>query len=679
MNLFRRLARPRALTWFVLLLMLGALVAALVLHFRGPRPDPLSAAAHRESGLSAAAHRESGRQHLEAGRLTEALADLDAAVTSDPSDADALLLRGRARYLYGNELDRLEDFRAAVADADAALRLDPSRAAAYAVRARANAARDNFVAALSDAEEAVRRAPEDPDSLDARALVRLARGEVAEAVADTTEAIRRSPDRGLSFAKRGLARLERGEEKEALTDCDRAVQSAPNDSWSYVSRGHVHANAGRRAQALADLDRALALAPGNVPALATRAFVRLESHDTAGARADADAALALNPDSPNALAARAAAALTVGRRTHARYDVERAIRAAPEDPGVRLARALILSQIKEYGKAAQDCDWALAREGYRSAAASALRAVCRLALGDGPGAVSDCDVALGVRPNDVDVLVLRSLARARGGAAKEAEADFQAAARIDAHKAHAVRAEFLLALGDDARRALPDLDEAIRLDPEDGGAYLGRARANLDEHVNNVGDNTWADCDRAVQLRPKSPTALVVRAAFHGLKNDHRLALWDCKKAIELDREEVLAHVGLAEAQLRLSRPAEAVASATTAIELEPNEGYAYAIRGAAYADQKEHTKAAADLEKATSLDPRFKKLKEAHDEQVAAEKRQESPPFGPPPKFPDWKSSPFPETKPAGEGRWAWVLIAAAVVFVGAIIAGYARGRSRA
>jgi tetratricopeptide (TPR) repeat protein len=89
-------------------------------------------------------------------RTEQAVQELDAAVTEDPANSAALLLRGRLRIFV--KLDE------AIRDVDATLRIDPDHADALATRAFLLMGRDDK-ASLQDATKARVR---DPGNADAR-------------------------------------------------------------------------------------------------------------------------------------------------------------------------------------------------------------------------------------------------------------------------------------------------------------------------------------------------------------------------------------------------------------------------------------------------------------------------------------------------------------------------------
>ena len=118
--------------------------------------------------------------------------------------------------------------------------------------------------------------------------------------------------------------------------------------------------------------------------------------------------------------------------------------------------------------------------------------------------------------------------------------------------------------GDD--RAIPDCDEAIRLDPKDVGAYNNRC---------------WA----------------------YDNKSDYDRAIPDCNEAIRLDPNYGFAYNNRGNAYYGKKDYDTAILDYTYAIQLDPLNALTYRNRGRAYEAKKDHDRAIADVSKATRLD----------------------------------------------------------------------------
>lgn len=89
------------------------------------------------------------------------------------------------------------------------------------------------------------------------------------------------------------------------------------------------------------------------------------------------------------------------------------------------------------------------------------------------------------------------------------------------------------------QRSMEDLNEAVRLNPNDARAYSYRGAAyyNLGQHQRAIDD-----CNEAIRLKPDYTDAYVNRGiAYDGL-GQHKLAIKDLNKAISLQPDLVAAY-----------------------------------------------------------------------------------------------------------------------------------------
>jgi tetratricopeptide (TPR) repeat protein len=87
-------------------------------------------------------------------------------------------------------------------------------------------------------------------------------------------------------------------------------------------------------------------------------------------------------------------------------------------------------------------------------------------------------------------------------------------------------------LKDDYANALPDLDEAIRLNPDAPGYYINRGLARY--HLNNL-RGTLDDFDSVIRLDPNNALAWYNRGLIRSQVGDLNRAIEDFDKVIQLD------------------------------------------------------------------------------------------------------------------------------------------------
>ena len=144
-------------------------------------------------------------------------------------------------------------------------------------------------------------------------------------------------------------------------------------------------------------------------------------------------------------------------------------------------------------------------------------------------------------------------------------------------------------------------NEAIRLDPNDAGAYSNRGLA-YDKKGDH--DKALADCVEAIRLDPKCVDAYFNRGLVYGYNGEHEKAIADFSEAIRLDPNVALVYNNRGFAYVNIGDHDKAFADYDKAIQLDPQLALAYTNRGLAYAGKGEFDKAIADLTEAIQLDP---------------------------------------------------------------------------
>ena len=139
---------------------------------------------------------------------------------------------------------------------------------------------------------------------------------------------------------------------------------------------------------------------------------------------------------------------------------------------------------------------------------------------------------------------------------------------------YALRGDADLSRGE-PKAAVADLDEAIRMAPDQAAYYLARARAHI---ANKQPDEAFADLDKSLSLDPKNADALLLRAEGRLRHKDRDGAAADVKAA------SALAPAGSAQARLiaslyiQLDQPAAALPLLDDWIRLHPSDALLGAV-----------------------------------------------------------------------------------------------------
>jgi eukaryotic-like serine/threonine-protein kinase len=194
------------------------------------------------------------------GRLDEADADLDRAVTALSSLPEPLLRKERLKPVLEKARLRVrkKDYRAAEDVLTTALEAKPADARLLFERARVRGLRGDRDGARRDFEEGVRQRPADEVGWNDRGLARLPT-DARAALADFEEALKLNPTFYAALQNKAHVLSERlGQEREAMATLDRIVELYPGYVRARIGRAVVLARQGKRAEAHADVRESLA-------------------------------------------------------------------------------------------------------------------------------------------------------------------------------------------------------------------------------------------------------------------------------------------------------------------------------------------------------------------------------------------------------------------------------------
>jgi serine/threonine-protein kinase len=150
-------------------------------------------------------------------------------------------------------------------------------------------------------------------------------------------------------------------------------------------------------------------------------------------------------------------------------------------------------------------------------------------------------------------------------------------------------------------RALADVDEALRLNPQLSDAWMLRATLRVE-----MGDyrQALADVERCLQIEPPEPLALLTRGNLRAQLGELESALVDFTDFLRQQPRTVLALRARASSYARLHRFEEALADLNEALCVEPSNAAACFERGHIYQNKGCYRAALMDYQKALELGP---------------------------------------------------------------------------
>ena len=153
------------------------------------------------------------------------------------------------------------------------------------------------------------------------------------------------------------------------------------------------------------------------------------------------------------------------------------------------------------------------------------------------------------------------------------------------------------------RNSITLFEHTIKVTEHNIIAYNTRAGA-----YGRLGNHRQAieDSNKAIELNPKYAEAYNTRAVAYGSLGNHRQAIEDYNKAIELNPKYAMAYNNRAVAYGSLGNHRQATEDYNKAIELNPKYPMAYNNRGNAYERLGDHRQAIEDYNKAIELNPKY-------------------------------------------------------------------------
>lgn len=307
-----------------------------------------------------------------------------------------------------------------------------NRGQAYrAVGDQARAAAD-YSAAIKLFDESTKTSTLDASQFLQRGIAYHATDDVERALSDYDEAIRLDTGNALAHVDRGiLIATRKADMRRAIADFDKALALVPDNVDTLILRGNAYTSVGEHARALADLDRAAELAPDNPRAFMVRGLVNARLGDMQRAFTDYNMALSLDPKYVDALVNRAAIYSMKGNTDKAIADLDLALKQSPDHVLANYNRGYANFARGDYEQAIKDYSRAIKGDGRMSWAYN-NRCLTRMVAGkDLSEALSDCDEALKLQPDNVQTRETRGFIYLKLGEKEIALREYEAALRSD--------------------------------------------------------------------------------------------------------------------------------------------------------------------------------------------------------------------------------------------------------
>lgn len=345
--------------------------------------------------------------------------------------------------------------------------------------------------------------------------------------------------------------------------------------------------------------------PQTVDQYVRRGSQFLERRFVTQALDDFESALRQDSDASAALSGRGRCRMIMGKEDEAVADFNAALRNDADNIEAREYRAAVGMQRELYEQAIEEIGEIIKRKP-TDAFYVYMRGVAHGKNGDLASAVAQVNRALEMQPGNPMFLIGLGDIYVDARKPEEAAEKFIEVIRAGSPlkmQAYLKLGNTWLRLKHDNAKAANVFNEALKSDPRNAEAYLGRGDAFLRAEQYDL---ALQDLRSALAIRPKYAEAYSLCGDVHLVHNEYKDAI-DCyKTAVTLDPTRALFHCDLGVALTRSEDFAGATASLEQAIKLNPRMGRAYFYLAVAQYSTGKEEAAQVSMNRAKKLDPKL-------------------------------------------------------------------------
>jgi len=340
------------------------------------------------------------------------------------------------------------------------------------------------------------------------------------AIEISTQAIAVAATSAMAHYERGYAYAMKQMPEEAIGDFSEAIRLDPSMWKAYRNRALSHCHKKNYDQAIADLAEAIRLRPDDFELMAFRATCYLQKGDYSQAIRDCDEVIQANPAIVQIYGVRAHVRFAMKRDlTDVLADLDKALQPGLGDKMLLCFRGDIHCKKGDFGQALRDYDEVIRMDRY-CVDAHYGRAIAFGSLKNFLQALDAVNIAIRIDPSLPKLFVARAEINARTGQdLTKILNDLDEALRLNPQDGWSwcMRGE-AFALKHDFGQAFHDYDEAIRLAPDQFNAYAGKAAI-----YDKLGDDAkaTADLERAIQRKPDNPDLYEFRGGLRIRRGDY--------------------------------------------------------------------------------------------------------------------------------------------------------------
>lgn len=234
-----------------------------------------------------------GETRIQIGNYVGAIENFNIVIRFKPHLPEPWYFRGLAKH-------QLDDYRGAILDYDKAIDIKPYYPEAFMNRGLAFLQLNDYENSIKDYNRAIELDPANSNIYNNRGIAKISMKDIDGAIADYDKALELNPKFTNSYINRSNARLMKNDIRGAIKDLNQAILIRPHFANAYLLRGLARFELDDYASALRDFDQCIKLDPKNGYAFNNRGIVKQKLEDFKGAIMDYNIALQIDPTMANA-------------------------------------------------------------------------------------------------------------------------------------------------------------------------------------------------------------------------------------------------------------------------------------------------------------------------------------------------------------------------------------------
>ncbi len=224
----------------------------------------------------AEAYNDRGLFYYNQGDFTQALADFNKAIATDPKYEVSYINRELINEKQNNPAQSLSDFNKSHGSIN-------NRAKIYNDQGIVDSRQGRIAQALSNYNKAIELEPDYAEAYNNRGNTYKQEGDLTGALSDFNKALKINPSYDFAYANRGNAYAMQDDLSDAISDLTKAIELRPDFAGFYNDRGFFYAREGNFIKAVSDYTKSIAINPAHAETYANRAvgYYMLKEYDQA--------------------------------------------------------------------------------------------------------------------------------------------------------------------------------------------------------------------------------------------------------------------------------------------------------------------------------------------------------------------------------------------------------------